>query len=170
MRNWLKTLLFISTFSPALISMAAARYGDKGYSPDVVYYAIAGLVGASLTLVVVRMIKRYGETIAFTAKKIESNDALMLGVIVTYVVPLAGKAADITYGVVLLIIGVLAVVFWISASILPHPLLRIMNYRFYKVESVSGVVFTLICERELLDPTQIKAVKRISGSMLVEVT
>lgn len=44
-----------------------------------------------------------------------------------------------------------------------------LNYRFYKAESVNGVVYTLITQRDLLDPKEVKSVKKISNSMLVEI-
>jgi hypothetical protein len=171
MRNWLKTILFLSTFSPALVSVAIARYWATWcLTTDMVAYAVAGLGGVSLALLVIAAIKRHAEVIAFSAKKIESNDALMLGVIATYFIPFIGKASDITIGTMTILIGVVAVILWLSSSILPHPLLRLIRYRFYKVESDDGVVYTLITQRELLNPKNIRAVKRISSSMLVEVT
>jgi len=163
MRNWLKTLLFLSAFSPALVSVALARFWERGFSCDVAYYGIAGILGASATGIIIAGIKRYGEVINFRAKKIESNDALMLGMIGTYFIPFLGKAADITVSVVLVLLIVVAAVLWVSSSILPHPLLRALSFRFYKVESETGIVYTLITQRELLDPRDVKTVKRISS-------
>src|SRR4051812_44481327 len=103
MRNWLKTLLFLSVFSPALASIAAARYwGTHEFTSDIAYYALAGIAGCCLTLLILQAILKYGEEFTFNAKKIESNDALMIGIIITYFVPFMGKASEITVSVVLL--------------------------------------------------------------------
>ena len=169
MRNWLKTLLFLSAFSPALLSLALARYWQNGLSPDVVYYAAAGICGASSTVGVIAAVKKYGEIITFTARKIESSDAMMVSVVGTYFIPFLGKASNITVAEVLCLIVAYAVILWVSSSIVPHPLLRILSFRFYKIEAANGVVFTLITQRELTDPKNVRAVKRISGSMLMEV-
>jgi hypothetical protein len=156
MRNWLKTALFISAFSPCLISIALARMWDRGPTMDAAYYAFAGFIGILFVRYVVDAIRWKGESFPFVAKKVEANDALMLGVIVTYFLPFLGKAADITFGVVLAIMAVVCLAMWVSTSILPNPVLRLLNYRFYKAESASGVVYTLITQRELLDPKDIR--------------
>lgn len=168
MRNWLKTVLFLSAFSPALISVAIARYLDKGWSWDVGYYAIAGIVGASISLKIMSAIRQHGEVVNFSAKKIESNDALMLGVFLSYAAPFVTRAPDITFTVVVAVFCGLALLQWMTSSLPPHPLLRLLSYRFYKVESDGGVVYTLITRRDLRDPKSIKKVLQISSSMLME--
>lgn len=110
-----------------------------------------------------------GEAFPFSARKIESNDVLLLGVVVTYMFPFFIKASDITIGIVALL-GLLGWgIFWFTDATVTSPLLRMFGCRFYKAESASGMVYTLITRREILDPRDIKNVKRISGSMLLEV-
>ncbi len=132
------------------------------------YYAIVGVLGASISFKIVSAIQRHGEVINFTAKKIESNDALMLGVFIGYAVPFVTRASDITLSVVFAIFCVLAGLQWMTSALTPHPLLRLFGYRFYKVESDGGVVYTLIARREVLDPAHLKRVLKISSSMLME--
>jgi hypothetical protein len=129
---------------------------------------MAGIAGAGVSLLVMAAVRRHGEVINFSAKKIESNDALMLGVFLSYAAPFIPKASDITLGLVLICFSVLAAIQWLTSSLLPHPLLRLLSYRFYKVESDRGVVYTLVTHRELVDPKDIKRVRRISSSMLME--
>jgi hypothetical protein len=168
MRNGLKTALFLSAFSPVLLSLACVKYLNDGPVDDVAYYAAAGAIGISLTIAIIGMIKKNGEIIAFTAKKIESNDALLLGVVASYFIPFVAKASEITMSTIVAIAAVATVILWFMSSIPPHPLLRVLSFRFYKVESANGVVYTLISKRELLDPKDIRRVKRISSSMLME--
>ena len=35
MRNWIKTLLFLTAFSPVLISLAAVKYWNDGFGSNV---------------------------------------------------------------------------------------------------------------------------------------
>lgn len=170
MRNWLKTVLFLSAFSPALLSIAIARFWTGGLTIVVGFYVVLGILGSLLAMLVMRILRQKGEVINFTAKKIKSNDALMLGVVSTYFFPFIGKAADITPGIALALLLVVAVILSLQNAIPPHPLLRLFRYRFYEVESASGVVYTLITQRDLRDPKQISAVRVISSSMLVETT
>ena len=169
MRNWLKTTLFVSVFSPALLSLAYVQYTIDGFSGSAPFFAAVGLFGIAITLGIMRLIQKHGEVIAFTAKKVENNDVMMLGVISTYIVPFLTKGAEITSGLAIAIICGIAFVLWFVGSLPPHPVLRLLKFRFYKVESSTGMVYTLISKRDLLHPNHVHRVKRISSSMLVEV-
>jgi hypothetical protein len=169
MRNSLKAALFVSGFSPALISIGVARLLSGGAFWDAIYYIIFGAIGCLLIIYIRSALKWHGESFPFQAKKVDSNDALLLGVIVTYIMPFFLKAADLTVGIVLALTALLWAVFWFTDTTLPSPLLRLLKFRFYKAEASNGMVYTLITNREILDPSNVKMVKRISGSMLFEV-
>lgn len=169
MRNGLKTLLFLASFSPALLSLAVARGWSGGFDAGLALYALAGLLGFPASLLILALLRRRGEVIAFAAKKIEASDTLLLAVFLGYSTPFLPIASGITPQLVLVLLAMLALYQWLAPALLPQPLLRLLGYRFYKVESAAGVVYTLITRRELLDPGQIRAVRRISGAMLLEV-
>ena len=169
MRNALKLVLFVSTFSPALISVGAARLLSGAPFWDSIYYIVAGIIGTLSVVYIVSALKWHGEALAFQAKKIESNDALLFGVIFTYIFPFIVRAGDITVGIVLALIAVVGVVFWFADLPSPSPLMRVMGFRFYKAEASNGMVYTLISSRQIIDPSDVRLVKRISASMLLEV-
>jgi hypothetical protein len=110
MRNWLKTVLFLSAFSPALLSIAISRYFAQGFFWSEVYYALAGISGIVIGACVMRFLRIYGETLTFKARKIEATDSAMLAVIATYIVPFIVRAPDITVMAVLCLTLLLAVV------------------------------------------------------------
>jgi hypothetical protein len=113
-RNSLKAALFVSGFSPALISIGVARLLSGGAFWDAIYYIIAGAIGCLLIIYILSALKWHGESFPFQAKKVESNDALLLGVIVTYIMPFFLKAADLTVGIVLALTALLWAVFWFT--------------------------------------------------------
>lgn len=168
MRNYLKTLLFLSAFSPSLLSIAVAKYATSGSDASEIYYFIAGLIGIGVGISIMRLLRTYGETLTFSARKIEATDSAMIAVVATYIVPFIGKASDITALTVISLTLILTVVLWVTTALIPHPALRLLRYRFYKVESSSGVVFTVITTRDLNDPKELTRVKKITNSMLVE--
>lgn len=168
MRNWLKTVLFMSAFSPALFSLAYVRYQYYGMDRDIWQLMIIGVIGSALPFMILYLTKRTAEQIPLEAKKIESNDFMLFMFIASYLLPIVAKASDMDFdGIALLTLG-MALVLWVTGFIPTHPVLRAFQFRFYKVESSSGVVYTLISNREILDPKNIKAVKKISNSMLLE--
>jgi hypothetical protein len=167
-RNWLKTLLFLSAFSPALFSIAASRFFAHGFCWNETFYAGAGLGGIFIGARIMRFLRTHGEVLTFKAKKIEATDSAMLAVVATYVVPFLGKASDITASGVLGLTALLVAVLWVTSALIPHPALRFLSYRFYKIESENGVVFTVITTRDLLDPKDISKIRQITSTMLVE--
>jgi hypothetical protein len=118
MRNWLKTVLFLSAFSPALLSIAISRYFAQGFFWSEVYYALAGISGIVIGACVMRFLRIYGETLTFKARKIEATDSAMLAVIATYIVPFIVRAPDITVMAVLCLTLLLAVVLWLTSALI----------------------------------------------------
>jgi hypothetical protein len=169
MRNALKAALFVSAFSPSLMSVGAARLVAGAAFWDAIYYVVVGAIGTLSVIYILSALKWHGEAFPFQAKKIESNDALLFGVVFTYIVPFLVRAADITLGIVIAQIAVVAAIFWFTDSAAPSPLMRVIGFRFYKAESSNGMVYTLMTNRQIMDPADVKLVKRISASMLLEV-
>lgn len=168
MKNWLRTLLFITAFSPTLLSMAWVKYDAHGLNSDVITILVVGIIGSTLPFLVLNLVEKQGECFSVDIKKIESNDFMLLGFIGSYILPFMLKAADLSINSISIALVALFVVLWLINSLPTHPLLRVLKFRFYKIESSSGVVYTLISRRELIEPKQIKSVKRISGAMLME--
>jgi hypothetical protein len=169
MRNGLKATLFVAAFSPALVSIGLARLFSGSPVWDAVYYIFAGCAGSLAVVYILTALKWKGEAFPFIAKKIESNDVLIIGVVVTYILPFFMRATEITFGIIGLFALIAAVISWFTDVTVPSPLLRMFGYRFYKAEAANGMIYTLITKRDILDPRDVKLVKRISGSMLLEV-
>ncbi|AKH37280.1 MULTISPECIES: hypothetical protein [Nitrosomonas] len=169
MRNWLKTLLFVSSFSPALITTAYVRYDLYGWSMDVFQLIIFGLLGILLPILIIKLVEQQGETFHIQAKKIEPNDFMLLAFVGSYLLPLILNSAKISIDTIVVILVIIGLLLWLISSLPAHPLLRIFKFRFYKLESSAGMVYTLISKREIRDPKEIKFVKKLSETMLMEI-
>lgn len=168
MRDWLRTLLFLSAFSPALITLSYVRYDIHGWHTDVIQLGIIGLIGSTLPLAIMALVKSQGESFQIQVKKIEYSDFMLLAFIGSYLLPLVLKGADVSVSAIVVILAIAGVVLWLISSLPAHPLLRAMRFKFYKIESSNGVVYTLVSRREIFDTKDIGLVKRISQSMLME--
>lgn len=151
MRNWLRTFLFISAFSPALLTMAYVRYDIYGWRTDVVQLIAIGLLGYFFPFSVIKLIRTQGESFPIQVKKIESNDFMLFAFISSYLFPLIAKGADISINAIALILVIAGFVLWLISSLPAHPLLRVLRFRFYKLESSTGMVYTLISKRDIRD-------------------
>jgi hypothetical protein len=168
LRNWLKTILFVSAFSPTLLVLAGVRY-DAGIMDALLYQLIViSLIGITLPFLILSWVKGQTESLNFTAKKVDSADYYLLVFLGSYASPIIMKIAEVDFGLMLLIVVVIFLVAWFVSNIPSHPVLYLAKFRFYKIESESGMVYTLITRREIRSPKNITVVKQISNSMLME--
>lgn len=150
------------------MALAGVRYYSVGL--DTVFYQLTfvALIGMTLPFLILSLIRKQAETINFKAKKVESADYLLLVFLGSYIAPIIMKVAEINFEITALIVGILLVAVWFISYIPTHPLLYLAKFRFYKVESDSGMVYILMAKRVIRSPQSIKEVKQISNSMLME--
>lgn len=129
---------------------------------------VISLIGITLPFLILSWVKGQTESLNFTAKKVESADYYLFVFLGSYASPIIMKIAEIDFGLMLLTVGVIFLVAWVVSNIPSHPVLYLAKYRFYKIESESGMVYTLITRREIRSPKNITVVKQISNSMLME--
>jgi hypothetical protein len=170
MRNWLKTLLFVSAFSPVLLTLAYVRYRLNGFQQDVVQLIIIGIIGTIVPFLIMKLICKSSETLAFSAKKIESNDFMLFAFVSSYLTPIIARASDLQFDWIVILTFFIVFIFWFISSVPAHPLLKVLSFNFYKIESSSGVVYTLISKRKIRDPKNVVFVKKISDDMLMEIS
>lgn len=168
MRNWLRTFLFISAFSPALLTLAYVKYDTYGWRADVIQLLIIGVLGSTIPIAIIKLVNQQGESFQIQVKKIESSDFMLLAFVGSYLLPLVLKGAEISVNVIAAVLATAGVILWLISSLPAHPLLRILKFKFYKLESSAGMVYTLISTREIRDPKDIKFVKKLSATMLIE--
>jgi hypothetical protein len=168
MNSIIRTILFLSAFSPVLLSLAIVRYQISGWSTDVFQLMVIGILGSLIPYLIVRALAIKGEVIAFTAKKIEPNDFVLAVFVFGYISPFVARASGFDIEAVGYAVFAVGVVLWFIQSIPAHPILRLFKIRFYKVEAENGMVYTLISREELRSPTQLKKVYVISSTMLMK--
>jgi len=169
MRNWLKTLLFMSAFSPVMLTLAYVRFDQHGWQQDVAELLVIGSIGSILPILIIKMLSRSSESIAFDAKKVESNDFMLLMFVGSYLIPIIARASELQFDMIVILTSILVLILWLISSMPSHPLLRLLHFRFYKVESSTGVVYVLISKRDIRDAKSVKFVKKISENMLMEI-
>lgn len=169
MRNWLKTLLFVSSFSPTLLVLGVVRYYSSGELDTLtIQLAIIAILGTLIPFLILLWVRSETETIKFKAKKVESADYFLIVFVASYLTPVVIKMAEVDALSTGLAVAVVFSVAWVVSSIPSHPLLYLVKYRFYKVESDDGMVYVLITKNNIKSPANIKFVRKISHSMLME--
>lgn len=167
MNTLIRTLLFLSAFAPAILLSAMTQlYKLKG-STEIYGFIIVGALACIFPFFVIRAAECKTETLAFSAKKIESQDWLLVVFVVSYFIPIITKLEDLQ---VLALVTIIAAVLLATLEAIPcHPILHVFRYKFYKVEGNNGMVYTLISRRRLLSASDIKSVRQLSPLLLLEV-
>lgn len=169
MRNWLKTVLFISAFSPALLVLAAVRvYSIGSFDVLAIQLAIVSILGAILPFLILYLVSKEAQKENFSAKKVESADYFLLVFLASYAAPVVMKMADISFFTASIVVALMFVVAWFVSNIPSHPMLYLVKFRFYKVESSEGMVYMLITRRIIRSPKDIKQITKISDGMIME--
>lgn len=168
MRPILRTTLFLSAFSPSLLTLAYVKYAEHGLTGEFYQLLIVGVLGVLLSLAILKLTEAEGEIFPIEAKKIESNDSMLLAFVASYSLPLIMKGLDLSFNSIALATACIGGILWLTSSLPTHPILRLIKWRFYKIESSKGVVYTLITKRNLIRPSEIKFVRKISESMLLD--
>jgi hypothetical protein len=162
----IRTLFFLSAFAPAVVVAAVAQVYKNGGSAEAYGWIGAGGLACVFPFLVIRAAITQAQHLVFTAKKVESQDWLLVAFVVSYFIPLVTSLEDL--GVLVLLAGVAAVLLATLDAIPCHPLLHVFRYRFYKVEGANGMVYTLISRRRLLSAADIKSVRQLSSQLLLE--
>ncbi|AGM45536.1 hypothetical protein U876_03650 [Aeromonas hydrophila NJ-35] len=169
MRNWLKTLLFVSSFSPTLLVLAGVRYYSVGtFDSLVVQLSVISMAGILLPFLILELVKKEAQRESFSAKKVESADYYLLVFLASYASPVVMKIAEINFFMAVMTISLIFVVAWFVSNIPSHPILYLFKFRFYKIESNDGMVYTLITKRVIRSPRDVTRVMKLSSTMIME--
>lgn len=162
----IRTLFFLSAIAPAVVLSAAAQVYKHGGSNQAYGWIAAGALACIFPFLVIRASAAQAEELAFSAKKVDSQDWLLVVFVVSYFIPLISNLEDLQ---VLALIAVVAAMLLATLEAIPcHPMLHVFRYRFYKVEGANGMVYTLISRRKLLSAADIKSVRQLSAQLLLE--
>lgn len=168
MRDWLRTLLFVSAFSPALLSLACVKYFTHGYSIEILQLSCIGAIGATLPFLILRLIRAKGERFHVKVEKIKSNDFIFLIFIASYLLPFVSNGIDVSIGGIFIILVIIFWALWMISSLPVHPLLRIFRYKFYEVELSDGSTYILLSRRIIRAARSVQLVRQISRNMILE--
>lgn len=169
MRNWLKTLLFVSSFSPTLLVLAGVRYYSVGaFDSLVVQLSVISMAGILLPFLILALVKKEAQRENFSAKKVESADYYLLVFLASYASPVVMKIAEINFLMAVMTISLIFVVAWFVSNIPSHPILYLFKFRFYKIESNDGMVYTLITKRVIRSPRDVTRIMKLSSTMIME--
>lgn len=167
MNTVIRTLFLLSAFAPAVVLTAAAQVYKNGSSAQAWGWIGAGALACVFPLLVMAAARRQLQVLHFSAKKVESQDWVLVTILISYFLPFITNMSDLSVLAMLLVVA--AVILATMEAIPGHPVLHAFRYRFYKVEGANGMIYILISRRKLLSAADIKSVRQLSPQLLMMV-
>lgn len=151
MNKFGKFLLVVTSLAPILLAYAVNAWSNENQTAAYLY----GLIGvgfAVLCLLLLGFCKSQISVETLQVTKVKSVDKQALAFLIIYLMPLfAGASIDFeaqpwTAGYVILIIGV---VVYHSNAFAFNPVLALLWYHFYEVETAEGMTYLLVTRKIL---------------------
>lgn len=165
MNKFIRTTFFVSALAPAILVSALVKIQQIKPTTELICWLAASLIASVLPFLIINAASKLTESIPFKAKKIESQDWLLITFFATYFIPIILKPGDFDFYIKIIII---ASILLTTIEALPcHPLLHFFKYRFYKVEGENGIVYTLISKGKIYKASDLKNVQQLSTQLLL---
>ena len=123
---------------------------------------------SSSALYVVNKSKDKLESLPIQIKKAKSADKEIMGFFVAYVLPILFKDINVDVSTVFVFICFLAFVIWGTHSFQVNPLLGLLGYHFYDVDSEDGISFLLMTKRKIVNVKNISRVVQLTEYLVVD--
>ncbi len=164
-----KFLLAATSIAPILLTLWFLDF-SKHWNPHEGLHYIA--IAASLSLVcffIITLAKTQLEKFPVTIASVRTADKEIVGFIVVYLLPLINNTAvDINPAVLLFVCVLFFAIVLTSHSYHFNPLLGIMGYHFYEVDTVGGISYVLVTRKNIRKCKDISTVVQLSEYMILE--
>ncbi|RXT61679.1 MULTISPECIES: hypothetical protein [Pseudomonas syringae group] len=158
-----RVLLALTAIAPVSVSLA---YIFFSHGISVLYVGLCLVLCISLGVYsrwVIRKAAREFQPLPITIKKAKSADKEVLGFFVAYALPLMFRG-DVNPDIGAWAIAgmMLILVLWTTHALHVNPVLGVIGFHFYEVETLEGVTYLLITKRAINNLKSIKTVVQIT--------
>lgn len=163
-----RIMLTASAIAPIAITYAWVAFTQD----EIMVSAIALGVGTSavlMCLVVLRYARSNLEKMNFKPKSIEAADRESIGFMMLYLLPLfTDKINTLNWSLWLPTIVVFALITAFGYSYHFNPLLGLIGWHFYKVESAEGVTYVIVTRKHLRAASEALTVGQLTEYILID--
>lgn len=166
----IKSLLIMTSLTPICMVYAWVAISE-GY-----VWAPFWLLLASCVLVLVCWaVLSFGvsrlENFPFKFDSVEPADQESISFLLLYLSPLfLDKIADVNFNILVPALGVYAFLLATSYTYHFNPLISMMGWHFFKVQSSEGVTYVLLTRKKIRNVDRIEKVGQLTGYMLIDLT
>ncbi|PKN82947.1 MAG: hypothetical protein CVU47_01250 [Chloroflexi bacterium HGW-Chloroflexi-9] len=146
-RLWVSYLLFLSSYAPLLLLLALRTYERPSLA---LVFATAGLLSIAVLAIYLHVIRR-AASIPLPIERMTDRTGDIAGYLTAYLFQfllVSGNLDDIDLLSLLLMFVLLAVISVRAHFLYVNPILSVLGYRLFEVESGGGLPLLLISRRE----------------------
>jgi len=169
MLNWVSKLLLTSTaLAPVLLVYAWVMYADsKNWTALGLVLLAAILVGIMLWLL--SYCQKHLERSTFKVTSIEAADREYITFILLYLAPLfTAEFSDLNLNILIPTVMIFILVISTGYGYHFNPLLGILGWHFYKVNTDEGVTYVLITKKQLRSAKQCLKVGQLTEYIVID--
>ncbi|WP_250463294.1 hypothetical protein [Caballeronia sp. GAFFF2] len=164
-----RVLLALTAISPLSVSLAFQFARSRNYlwaSAAVATCLALGFLAGGIIAASARRL----ETLRVTITKAKSADKEVIGFFIAYALPLIFKPQPSSPDLVawLVAAAMLLFVLWGTQSAQVNPVLGLLGYHFYEVDTDGGVSYLMITRRRISNVLSVKKVVQISDFGILE--
>lgn len=159
--------LFLSSFSPLFVVFGLLHSFGDGWRSFVCYVVAGASVG--FLLLALYIWRKLGTTEVHVARA-RHRDADAIAYVATYVVPFATLGVDTRESRValLLFLGLVALLYVRAHLFYVNPILTVIGFRLYEVETASGRIMLVLSRRKYLSLNSTIDVRTLSDYIFLE--
>ncbi|WP_416739828.1 hypothetical protein ACM1ZW_28485 [Pseudomonas sp. NFX71] len=164
-----RVVLALTAIAPLSVSLAYV-FATRDHNWLMAIWALCGcvLLGIISSWIISSASAKF-EQLPIVIKKAKSADKEVVGFFVAYALPLIFKGqADADVGAWLLASLMLVFVLWTTHALQVNPVLGMLGFHFYEVETQEGVTYLLISKRTINNVTSIKKVVQLTEYGILE--
>lgn len=165
-----KVIYFLSAASPIGLVFSIVLFVQKNYIVLPIVLSVVSVLLIFGFLCSFKYARRNIASMTVRVTDVATSDLWIIGYIVSYLLPLANMVIDewnlwVLAGVALLFVGVITLV----NDAMPHPILLIIGYHFYKITTENGISsYVMISKKKIRHKKDIKCVGRVFEFLLIE--
>lgn len=163
-----KWLLTSTAIAPVALTYAWVAYQAGSTQLAVMLFGLC-IALLLICLGLLRFSQNNLERVNFTAKSVEAADSENVAFLLLYLLPLfTGKINELTWQIWAPMIVIFAIITATSYSYHFNPLLGMLGWHFYKVESSDGITYVLITKKQLRKAAEQMQVGQLTEYILID--
>ena len=164
-----RVLLALTAIAPVSVSLAYVFGARKGeWLLSVLAICACLILGIISSWIITEASARF-ERLPVVIKKVKSADKEVVGFFVAYALPLIFKGdAGLDFGAWMLAGAMLIFVLWTTHALHVNPVLGLLGFHFYEVETQEGVTYLMLTKRTINNVSSIKSVVQLTEYGILE--